>query len=401
MKRTWLISEYYYPVVVTTGYYVTEIAEYLAGKGMDVGVITSNNTYYASDVFSQLKSEQHNGVKIYRKVHWQINKDDNKKRVLRLLSLSFSFFWMSLSRIKKGDQVIVLTNPAFFLLFMPLVRFFTGCKYHILVHDIFPENLSSLRKLNKGGFYRILKGIFDWAYSKADSLISIGRDMSTVLDSKVKGKTKIGLITNWSDVTEVIPQAKETTKTYQRIKEFEDGYVVFQFAGNLGKAQGLDNLMSAIGKVQEPSAHFLFVGAGAKLEDVDIFAKKNDNTISLGFVNRSQQNDFLNACDVGIVTLADGMYGLGVPSKSYNIMAAGRPILYVGETDSEIARCIAEYGIGWVVKPNDPDALCVQIEKIAMQPEAVKQKGEKSRHVAETVFGKGVVLEQYFKYLSE
>ena len=94
MARTWIISEYYYPVVVTTGYYVTEIAEYMAAKGLDVGVITSNNTYYASDESSQSKCEQHNGVNIYRKVHRQINKDDNKKRVLRLLFLSFSFFWM-------------------------------------------------------------------------------------------------------------------------------------------------------------------------------------------------------------------------------------------------------------------------------------------------------------------
>ncbi len=399
MARVWLISEYYYPVVVTTGYYVTEIAEYLAAKGVDVGVITSNNTYYASDVSSRLKSEQHHGVKIYRKVHGQINKDDNRMRVLRLLSLSFSFFWMSLKRLKKGDQVIVLTNPAFFMLFMPCVRFLTGCKYHILVHDIFPENLSSLGKVNKGGFYKLLKRVFDRAYSKADSLISIGRDMSAVLDEKVQGKTPIGLITNWADVEEVLPQAKETTETYQRIKDFEEGYVVFQFAGNLGKAQGLDNLMAAIERVKEPSAHFLFVGAGAKLEDVDAFAKNYANTLSLGFVSRSQQNDFLNACDVGVVTLADGMFGLGVPSKSYNIMATGRPILYVGEADSEIAQCITEYDIGWVVRPNDPEALKLQIEEIASQPDKVKMMGERARNVAETVFGKGVVLEQYFQYV--
>lgn len=399
MGRVWLISEYYYPVVVTTGYYVTEIAEYLARKGLNVGVITSNNTYYASDISSQLKSEQHHGVKIYRKVHGQINKDDNRKRVLRLLSLSFSFFWMSLRRLKKGDQVIVLTNPAFFMLFMPCVRLLTGCKYHILVHDIFPENLSSLGKVNKGGFYKLLKRVFDRAYSKADSLISIGRDMSAVLDAKVKGKTRIGLITNWADVEEVLPQDKEATETYQRIKDFEDGYVVFQFAGNLGKAQGLDNLLAAVERVKEPSAHFLFVGAGAKLEDIDAFAKNHPNTLSLGFVNRSLQNDFLNACDVGVVTLADGMYGLGVPSKSYNIMATGRPILYVGEADSEIAQCITEYEIGWVVRPNDPEALKLQIEEIAAQPGKVKMMGKRARNVAETVFGKGVVLEQYFQFV--
>lgn len=400
MARIWIISEYYYPVVVTTGYYVTEIAEYMAAKGLDVGVITSNNTYYASDESSQLKYEQHNGVNIYRKVHRQINKDDNKKRVLRLLSLSFSFFWMSMRRLKKGDQVIVLTNPAFFLLFMPVVRFFTGCKYHILVHDIFPENLSSLGKVNQNGsIYKLLKKIFDRAYSKANSLISIGNDMSNVLASKVKGKTPIGLITNWADVDEVVPQEKEKTETYQKIKDFAGNHVLFQFAGNLGKAQGLDNVLAAIFKVETDDARFLFVGAGAKLDDINKFAEEHANTYSFGFVNRSQQNDFLNACDIGIVTLADGMYGLGVPSKSYNIMATGRPILYIGEEDSEVAINVKKYDIGWVVRPNDPDALKRQIESIVKERSLLGEKCKKSREVAEKVFSKQVVLEQYYQYV--
>lgn len=402
MARTWIISEYCYPVVVTTGYYVTEIAEYLAAKGLDVGVITSNNTYYDSDVSSQLKYEEHNGVKIYRKIHRQISKNDNKKRVVRFITLSFSFFWMSLRHLKKGDQVIVLTNPAFFMLFMPVVRFFTGCKYHILVHDIFPENLSSLGKVNQSSvFYKLLKKVFDKAYSKADSLISIGNDMSKVLAAKVNGKTPISLIPNWADVNDVRPQVKEETETYKKIQDFAEGRVLFQFAGNLGKAQGLDNLMNAIDKVETDNARFLFVGAGAKLDDINKFAEGHDNTYSFGFVSRSQQNDFLNACDVGIVTLADGMYGLGVPSKSYNIMATGHPILYVGEEDSEVAMFVKKYDIGWVVKPNDPIALKNQIEEIIKERDTLQQKGIKAREVAEKVYGKDVVLEQYYQFIKK
>ena len=402
MTRTWIISEYCYPVVVTTGYYVTEIAEYLAAKGLDVGVITSNNTYYDSDVSSQLKYEEHNGVKIYRKIHRQISKNDNKKRVVRFITLSFSFFWMSLRHLKKGDQVIVLTNPAFFMLFMPVVRFFTGCKYHILVHDIFPENLSSLGKVNQSsGFYKLLKKVFDKAYSKADSLISIGNDMTNVLASKVKGNTPISLIPNWADVEEVNPRKKEETETYRKVQDFADGRVLFQFAGNLGKAQGLDNLMDAIDKVETDDARFLFVGAGAKLDDVNKFAEKHENTYAFGFVSRSQQNDFLNACDVGIVTLADGMYGLGVPSKSYNIMATGRPILYVGADDSEVAMFVKKYDIGWVVKPKDPEALKNQIEAIVKERDKLQQKGINAREVAEKVYGKNVILEKYYQFIKK
>ena len=401
MKK-WLISEYYYPVVVTTGYYVTEIAEYFARKGADVNVISSNNKYYDSDVTATLKQEEHNGVKIYRSVRRQIGKDKNSKRIVRLLSLSFSFLWMALRRIKKGDEVIILTNPAFFMLMMPMVRFFTGCKYHILVHDIFPENLVSIGKVQHGGFaYKVLKGIYNRAYAKADSCIAIGHDMKKVLEAKVNCKTRVGLITNWSDVDEVKPMPKVVTNTFKKISEFAKSGVVFQFAGNLGKAQGLDNLMAAIDKVTEPEAKFLFVGAGAKLEEVNTFAESHSNTLSLGFVSRSEQNDFLNACDIGVVTLADGMYGLGVPSKSYNIMATGRPILYIGELDSEIALCIEKYKIGWVVKPNDPEGLAQMIGRILQEKSQLPEMGKRAREVAENVFGKNVVLEQYYQYLEK
>lgn len=402
MAKIWIISEYYYPVVVTTGYYVTEIAEYLVNKGLDVGVITSNNSYYKDDISACKKYETHNGVTIYRKIHRQIDKDSNKKRIWRLLSLSLSFWGMSLSKIKKGDQVIVLTNPAFFLLFMPLIRFMTKCKYHILVHDIFPENLSSIKKINQHSkFYSFIKKMYDFAYRQADSLISLGHDMSNVLSEKTRGKTSIKLITNWADTDKIVPKIKECTKVYNSIKNFAEGHIIFLFAGNLGKAQGLDNIMAAISKINTTNARFLFIGAGAKSRDINEFAENNINTYSYGFINRSQQSDFLNACDIGIVTLAEGMYGLGVPSKSYNIMAAGRPILYIGEEDSEIGLCIKKYDIGWVVKPNSPDKLKEQIEYIVKDSTLLIQKGIKARKIAETIYGKNNILEQYYQYIIE
>ena len=58
------------------------------------------------------------------------------------------------------------------------------------------------------------------------------------------------------------------------------------------------------------------------------------------------------------------MYGLGVPSKSYNIMASGKPMLFIGDRQSEIALCIEEYSLGWVVEPDNPKMLARMIEHI-------------------------------------
>lgn len=400
-KRCWLISEYYYPVMVSTGYYVTEIAEYLSMKGFHVGVITSNNKYYETDSASSLTQETHNGVEIVRLIKSPVDKVNFIKRTFRLLSLSLSFFWKSLKYLKKDDQVIVLTNPAFFILFMPLVRFFTKCHYHILVHDVFPENLVCLGNVSINGFrYKLLKFFFDKAYSRADSCIAIGQDMSVLLSEKTKGETPVSLITNWADVDQVTPQSKEKTKVCkENEKDFSD-CVVFQFAGNLGRAQGLDNLLLAIDKIDVPGVKFVFIGSGAKADEISYFASKHENTLYLGLLGREEQNDFLNSCDVGIVTLADGMYGLGVPSKSYNIMASGRPILYIGEPSSEIALCISKYNIGWVVPPNNPDELKNQVLSILQEKDRIVEKGKVAREVAVSVYSKAVILDHFYQYLT-
>ncbi|MCP5877696.1 hypothetical protein NL390_35070, partial [Klebsiella pneumoniae] len=70
------------------------------------------------------------------------------------------------------------------------------------------------------------------------------------------------------------------------------------------------------------------------------------------------------SCDIAIVTLAEGMLGLGVPSKAYFTMAADRPILAIMEEDAEVANMVKEHSIGWVCEPNDPVRLASLIDEI-------------------------------------
>ena len=90
------------------------------------------------------------------------------------------------------------------------------------------------------------------------------------------------------------------------------------------------------------------------------------------------------------------MYGLGVPSKSYNIMAAGKPILMIGDERSEISLCIKEYNLGWVVQPNDPELLCSIINEIYNDQSTLDNISKNTRKVAEEVFSKNTILEKYY-----
>ena len=396
MGKLWIISEYYYPIVTSTGYYVTEIAEFLAKKGCDVNVIATGQRYNETTVYQIPKKEIHNGVLIERVLSREIDKNNFFKRAIRLLFASFQLFLLVLRRVKRNDKILLVTNPAFLILLMPFVGLIKGVKYNLLVHDIFPENLLAIGKIKASSLgYRCLKKAFDIAYRRTEQCISIGRDMTEVLKRKI-GKDTIVMIPNWSDNDRVCPQKKEDTDLY---RELGIDKFVFMFAGNLGHVQGLDNLLKAIDMIDNEGMAFLFIGGGAKANAVKEYADKHDHVIYKGFQDRSNQNDFLNACDVAIVTLNDGMYGLGVPSKSYNMMAAGKPILYIGAKDSEIALCIQEYQLGWVVEPDNPIELAKTMSLIYEGREKWGYMKQNSRKVAETVFAKDIILEKYYSLL--
>ena len=123
------------------------------------------------------------------------------------------------------------------------------------------------------------------------------------------------------------------------------------------------------------------------------------NISLIGFQDRSNQNDFLNACDVALITLSDGMLGLGVPSKAYNIMAAGKPILIIADNASEISMCVKEYNLGWIVEPNNPKLLSDTFEMIYKDFSSGKVNIENSRIVAEKYFAKDIILSQYDHFI--
>lgn len=399
-NKLWIISEFYYPIVTSTGYYVTEIAEYLARQKKEVHVICTSSRYNETQEYNDTFIDYYNGVYIHR-IHLKtLDKNNFLKRTIRLLWTSILLWNKTFRSVQRGDTLLAVTNPVFLLLGLPLIKRLKHIPYILLVHDIFPENLAAIGKIKKTSLlYRCLKYFFDKSYAKADICISIGRDMSEIIKGKIAHPERIHLIPNWADNHEVFPLIKDETQMYKSLSLKEK--FVFQFAGNLGHAQGIDNILEAIRLVKNPHLHFVFIGGGAKYKAIATFIENHPAVpISLvGFQDRSNQNDFLNACDVALVTLNDGMFGLGVPSKSYNIMAAGKPILIIADSRSEIALAVKEHTLGWVVEPHNPEALQKAFEEIYEERDLLNSIAKNARTVAETLFAKENILAKYGEIL--
>lgn len=133
--------------------------------------------------------------------------------------------------------------------------------------------------------------------------------------------------------------------------------------------------------------------------DIDNIKEKIDNynlnnTIHLkGTYSRNDQMKVLNSCDIALVTLVNGMYGLGTPSKSYNIMAAGKPILYIGDNGTEIWRVVEENNIGYCFEPGNFTEIISFLNNISKDD--LLAKGNKARLLAENKYSKEIILNKF------
>jgi colanic acid biosynthesis glycosyl transferase WcaI len=143
--------------------------------------------------------------------------------------------------------------------------------------------------------------------------------------------------------------------------------------------------------------HFLFIGEGSgKAEAVARSeALGLSNVTFRTFVDRSELNTSLNASDLSVVAFKSGMAGISVPSRLYNLMAAGKPILAVVDDDSEVADVIREAELGVAVPPESPKLLTEQILALKHDPARRAQMAVNSRNEAVGKYSYEAIKQQY------
>lgn len=394
MKKLLIVAEEFYPINTTTASNITTITEELTNN-FDVSVIC-NSSLDSKNELQFIKN------KIYRIKELSISKKNLLSRLIRLIISSIKLSYYTLKMSDQKTHILAMTNPIFIVIFLAILKRIKSIEYTILVYDIFPDNLVAIGVLKKNSFlYKILMKIFNWAYSKADNLIVIGRDMEEIINKKVFSDTNIHFIPNWCDVNQIKSLSKNNNEIINALNL--DDKIIFAFVGNLGRVQGIDNLLATSKLIKNPNFALLFIGNGVKKNDIlnHINNKITENVYYAGSYPFSEQNLILNACDIAIVSLSDSMYGLGVPSKSYYNMAVAKPLLYIGDVSSEIGRIITTNKNGWVVEPNNDILLAQTIEEICNNSLEINKKGNKSKEVVMNFYTKEIVMKQYQQLFQE
>ena len=396
------VNRYFYPDHSATSQMLSDLAFFLSEHGHEVTVITSRLRY--DDIQDQLPAaEKINGVTVYRVWTSRFGRHFLPRRTIDYLTFYLSAAWRLWRLTDKNSIIVAKTDPP---LISIITKFVAGLRNGHLVNwlqDLFPEVAIALKVKGFDGWMgRWLVKVRNSSLNRADINVGIGDRMQVKLISEGVASDKIRVIHNWADGKAIRPMASEEN-SLRREWGLEEKFVV-GYSGNLGRAHDFKTIIDAAEKLNnEKDIVFLFIGGGARVGLVKDEARKCnlDNLMFKPYQPREMLNQSLGLPDVHLVVLRPEMEGLIVPSKFYGIAAAGKPTLFIGDVEGEIAEIISKHEAGLSVAVGDSEALANNIRVLQKDPGKLNRLGMNARKVFDVEFEMHKSLEKWEKILLE
>jgi glycosyltransferase involved in cell wall biosynthesis len=369
---------------------LTDLAEGLAADGYDARVLTSRMRY--DDPGATLSSrEKRNGVDIYRLRTTRFGRGGLVGRAVDFIAFYVAAFIAVLIRVRHDDIVVTKTDPPLLGVPVGLAARVKKARLVQWLQDLFPEVAGNLGvKVGRGWSGRALALLRNRSLRRSQLCVAIGEKMRRRVESAVEGSDAlVRVIPNWTDVSDLAPVSPEAN-LLRREWGLNDGFVV-GYSGNLGRAHELDTFYAAGERLtgREADIQWLFIGGGVG------YAELHKQVMDAGWANwhfkpyqpAEQLVYSLSVPDVHLICLRPEMEGLIVPSKLYGIAAVGRPAIFVGDPDGEVAQIIKAHEFGYVVETGDGQTLAEVIDELAQYPSRCAALGQNARRAAEDYFG--------------
>jgi colanic acid biosynthesis glycosyl transferase WcaI len=350
VRRVVFVNRYFHPDHSATSQIASDLAFHLAARGWEVAAITSRQRY--DDARARLHSGIANGVHVERVWSTRFGRGVLVGRALDYVTFYCSAF-VALLRHRHA-VVVAMTDPPL----MSVVAALASKRVVNWVQDLFPEVAESLGIRMP----RLLRTLRDWSLRRASANVVLGDLMATRVPKAI-------VIHNFADA-DLAPQprplALNTSETF-----------VVGYSGNLGRAHEFETIIGAMQRL--PAVRFLFTGGGAQFDAVKRAA--GTNAAFRSYAPREELSTSLSAVDAHLVSLRPSLEGLIVPSKFYGVLAVGRPVLFVGARDGELARIIDEHRCGMVIEMGDVEGLTDAIRKLAGDRAEAAAMGRRGREL--------------------
>jgi colanic acid biosynthesis glycosyl transferase WcaI len=283
------------------------------------------------------------------------------RRATAEIFFTIRVFVTLLRRLRAGDVVLTVTAPFMLPYAVAAAAMCKRARSALIMHDLFPDVLVMAGILKPSSLVaRLIRGANALMFRLLDAVIIIGRDTEALL-LRYKGLTRerICFIPNWATLAPGV-RPIDPANPYRRSR----ARFVVGLSGNLGFTHDPDIVFEAARALRDDcDIHFMLSGWGIGFERLkEMQAEANLPNVSL--VERVPEQDleaFLSAADAWLIPYRKDLAGVSVPSRFYNLLAIGRPVILVSEANAEAALTVSEHGLGWVVEPGRPDDLATAV----------------------------------------
>jgi len=374
--RIILLNQFYPPDVAATGQLLADVAAELARRGHDVHVICSRGAYGGgpADHGSRAAAD---GAAVHRVAACGFGRGNLLGRMADYVSFYALAAWRAIA-LGRMDVCLCLTTPPLIGLVGLVLSLLRGTRLVLWTMDLYPEVAIAYGYLKPG---RPLGRLMAWLsrrlYRSASRVIALGEVMAQKLAEAGADPARIQTIHNWVPGEVVSPMPPEESKARQNWNK--DGRVTLMYSGNLGIGHDLDTVLHAANRLGGAELRVLFVGEGKMRGHLSGLAAELglDNVDFHPPQPLAALGDSLAAGDIHLISQRAGTEGLIVPSKLYGIMAAGRPVVFIGPKDCEVARIIHRSGCGLIVPPGDCQAAAEALKKLIASGELRSQMGRR------------------------
>lgn len=381
-RKLVFVNRYFDPDGSATSQMLTDLARGLAERGFEVHVVCSRQLY--TDPNARLPAQEIlSGVSVCRVATTRFGRAGLIGRAFDYASFYASAGATLLAMLGRGDVLIAKTDPPLTSILAALVARVKRSGLVNWQQDVYPEIASHLgaNPLPKW-LDAWLRGLRDWSMRAAQMNVLIGSRMREYFRARRIPAAKLCVIENWADGRAIRPKPARESTLRQKLGLLQ--HFVVCYSGNLGRAHEYGTLLAAATALRtEESIVFLMIGGGANMEPLRREAEARDlkNMRFLPYQPREELEDSLAAADVHLASLRPDLEGLIMPSKLYGILAAGRPLVFIGDPDGEIARVIGAARCGVTVAVDAGADLVAALQRLKSDPETCAAMGERAREV--------------------
>ena len=266
------------------------------------------------------------------------------------------------------------------------------------IQDVFPDAAIETGAITNKRIISAARWLERVSYHRSDAVVVLSDDLRENVVAKVSSRhiDKITVIPNFVDADRIVPMDRMTT--YRRELNIGDEIVVM-YAGNVGYSQSLTMLLHAAKKM--PNITFVINGDGAARAELETQAAGLPNIRFAGYQPRDRVGEVLASGDIHVVPLRTGLGAVSVPSKTYSILAAARPVVAAIDPGTEVTRILEHSGAGVSVAPDNEEVFTSALQSMVANIDEASEQGRKGRQWVETHVSPAAVAQSYLSLIAD